>query len=423
MKRKIIVTTAALLITFNITVYAGSTDIYKNQIEKNQEMIEILEQKKQELSNDKMQMLSELQKIVETFAGVAKEADALEAAIKQKESEIIARETSINEMSLKISLLENKISTKETEIIQKEAELVEKNAILDSRVRAAYMDDSVGNILFTLIESDSILDFTDRLLMINKVVEMDKEIIQQIVVIKEELASNKAALEVNKKDLTDTKAAVEKEKAVFVEEKVKLVTEKQALTTKLSELKSLEDQKAEVINTLTNEEKEIASEIGDNIEENKELQNDITALIKAEAKKNASSQQSSNSSGYIRPVSGRVSSSFGYRIHPILGYQKLHTGIDFAATAGTPIQASRGGTVIRASYNSAYGNHVIIDHGNGVTTLYAHMSALNTRNGAKVSQGQVIGYVGSTGMSTGPHLHLEFRLNGNLVNPAPYLGL
>lgn len=423
MKRKIIVTTAALLITFNITVYAGSTDIYKNQIEKNQEMIEILEQKKQELSNDKMQMLSELEKIVETFAGVAKEADALEAAIKQKESEIIARETSINEMSLKISLLENEISTKETEIIQKEAELVEKNAILDSRVRAAYMDDSVGNIIFTLIESDSILDFTDRLLMINKVVEMDKEIIQQIVVIKEELASNKAALEVNKKDLTDTKAAVEKEKAVFVEEKVKLVTEKQALTTKLSELKSLEDQKAEVINTLTNEEKEIASEIGDNIEENKELQNDITALIKAEAKKNASSQQSSNSSGYIRPVSGRVSSSFGYRIHPILGYQKLHTGIDFAATAGTPIQASRGGTVIRASYNSAYGNHVIIDHGNGVTTLYAHMSALNTRNGAKVSQGQVIGYVGSTGMSTGPHLHLEFRLNGNLVNPAPYLGL
>jgi len=423
MKRKIIVTTAALLITFNITVYAGSTDIYKNQIEKNQEMIEILEQKKQELSNDKMQMLSELEKIVETFAGVAKEADALEAAIKQKESEIIARETSINEMSLKISLLENEISTKETEIIQKEAELVEKNAILDSRVRAAYMDDSVGNILFTLIESDSILDFTDRLLMINKVVEMDKEIIQQIVVIKEELASNKEALEVNKKDLTDTKAAVEKEKAVFVEEKVKLVTEKQALTTKLSELKSLEDQKAEVINTLTNAEKEIASEIGDNIEENKELQNDITALIKAEAKKNASSQQSSNSSGYIRPVSGRVSSSFGYRIHPILGYQKLHTGIDFAATAGTPIQASRAGTVIRASYNSSYGNHVIIDHGNGVTTLYAHMSALNTRNGAKVSQGQVIGYVGSTGMSTGPHLHLEFRLNGNLVNPAPYLGL
>jgi len=423
MKRKIIVTTAALLITFNITVYAGSTDIYKNQIEKNQEMIEILEQKKQELSNDKMQMLSELEKIVETFAGVAKEADALEAAIKQKESEIIARETSINEMSSKISLLENEISTKETEIIQKEAELVEKNAILDSRVRAAYMDDSVGNILFTLIESDSILDFTDRLLMINKVVEMDKEIIQQIVVIKEELASNKEALEVNKKDLTDTKAAVEKEKAVFVEEKVKLVTEKQALTTKLSELKSLEDQKAEVINTLTNAEKEIASEIGDNIEENKELQNDITALIKAEAKKNASSQQSSNSSGYIRPVSGRVSSSFGYRIHPILGYQKLHTGIDFAATAGTPIQASRAGTVIRASYNSSYGNHVIIDHGNGVTTLYAHMSALNTRNGAKVSQGQVIGYVGSTGMSTGPHLHLEFRLNGNLVNPAPYLGL
>jgi murein DD-endopeptidase MepM/ murein hydrolase activator NlpD len=423
MRKKIIVTTAALLITFNITVYAGSTDTYKNQIKENQETIKILEQKKQELSNDKSQILSELQIIMEKFAAVAKETDALEAAIKQKESEIIARETSINEMNSKISLLEDEILTSETEIIQKEAELFEKNAILDSRVRAAYMDGSVGNILFTLIESDSILDFTDRLLMINKVVEMDNEIIQQIVVIKEELASNKAALELNKKDLTDTKAVIEKEKTVFVEEKEKLETEKQALTAKLSELKGLEDEKAGLINTLTDEVKDIATEIGDTIEENKELQNDITALIKAEAKKNASVQESTNSSGYIKPVSGRVTSSFGYRIHPILGYKKLHTGIDFAATAGTPIKASRAGTVIRASYNSSYGNHVIIDHGNGVTTLYAHMSALNTRNGAKVSQGQVIGYVGSTGMSTGPHLHLEFRLNGNLVNPAPYLGL
>lgn len=423
MKKKIIVTTAAFLITFNITVYASSTETYKNQIKENQETIETLEEAKQGLSNDKNQILRELQIIIDKFAAVAKEADAIEAEIKQKESEIIAREISINETNSKISLLENEISTSETEIIQKEFELVEKNTILDSRVRAAYMNDSVGNILFTLLESESLIDFTDRLMMINKIVELDKEIIQQIEVIKEELTLNKAALEVNKKDLVDNKAAIEKEKAVFVEEKEKLKTEKHALTTKLSELKGLENKKAEVINTLTKEEKQLASEIGDFIEENKELQNEITALIKAEAIKNTSTQQSTNNSGYIKPVSGRVTSSYGYRIHPILGYKKLHTGIDFGAASGTPIKATRAGTVIRASYNSSYGNNVIIDHGNGITTLYAHMSALNTSSGAKVSQGQVIGFVGSTGMSTGPHLHLEFRLNGNLVNPDSYLGL
>ena len=342
--------------------------------------------------------------------------------IREKESEIIARETSINEANSKITILEAEIAKSKAEIIKNEIELAEKNKILDARVRAAYKNDSVGSVIFTLLESESIIDFTDRLSMINRIVDLDKEIIQQIEVIKEELDIKKAALEVNKIDLVNTKEAIEKEKAVLVDEKEKLDAEKQVLTTKLSELKSLEDGKAGLINTLTNEEKEIASAIGSMVQENKALQNDITALIKAEAAKNSASNSSVSTSGYIRPVAGRVSSSYGYRIHPILGYKKLHTGIDFAASSGTPIKASKSGKVIRASFNSSYGNHVIIDHGNGVTTLYAHMSAMNTSYGAGVSQGQVIGYVGSTGMSTGPHLHLEFRLNGNLVNPASYLG-
>jgi len=423
MKRKILVTTAALLITFNITVYASSTDKFKNQIKENQETIQNLEEEKQELSNDKKQILGELKEIMEKVATVTKETDDLEAVINQNESEIIVRETSINEANSKITLLEAEIAKSVAEIIKNENELAEKNKILDARVRSAYKNDSVGSVIFTLLESESIIDFTDRLSMINRIVDLDKEIIEQIEVIKEEMNIKKAALEVNKVDLVTTKEAIEKEKAVLVGEKEKLETEKQTLTAKLSELKSLEDGQEGLLYTLTNEEKEIAAAIGSMVQENKALQNDITALIKAEAAKNSASNNSISKSGYIRPVAGRVSSSYGYRIHPILGYKKLHTGIDFAASSGTPIKATKSGKVIRASFNSSYGNHVIIDHGNGVTTLYAHMSAMNTSYGAGVSQGQVIGYVGSTGMSTGPHLHLEFRLNGNLVNPASYLGL
>ena len=121
------------------------------------------------------------------------------------------------------------------------------------------------------------------------------------------------------------------------------------------------------------------------------------------------------------PVSGPVTSSFGWRIHPILGYKKFHTGIDIGASYGVPIHAADSGTVIYATWMGGYGNVIIIDHGRGISTLYAHQSSLAVGVGAKVSRGQVIGYVGSTGFSTGAHLHFEVRLNGNPVDPMAYL--
>ncbi len=121
------------------------------------------------------------------------------------------------------------------------------------------------------------------------------------------------------------------------------------------------------------------------------------------------------------PVSGSLSSPFGWRIHPILGYRKFHTGIDVGAGYGTPIHAADSGTVIYATWMGGYGNVIIIDHGSGISTLYAHQSSLAVGTGAHVTRGQTIGYVGSTGFSTGPHLHFEVRLNGNPVDPMGYL--
>ncbi len=120
------------------------------------------------------------------------------------------------------------------------------------------------------------------------------------------------------------------------------------------------------------------------------------------------------------PVDGaRMSSGFGMRLHPILGYSRLHKGVDFSAGTGTPIMAAADGTIVFAGVNRGYGNHTRIRHANGIETSYSHMSrfAKNARTGAKVSQGQVIGYVGSTGLSTGPHLHYEVYMRGKAVNP------
>lgn len=123
----------------------------------------------------------------------------------------------------------------------------------------------------------------------------------------------------------------------------------------------------------------------------------------------------------VRPVPGGITSPFGNRVHPITGTTRLHTGLDMSASYGQPIQAGAPGVVILASYFGGYGNTVIIDHGGGMSTLYAHQSELAVSGGASVEAGQVVGYVGSTGFSTGPHLHFEVRLGGSPVNPAVYL--
>jgi len=113
----------------------------------------------------------------------------------------------------------------------------------------------------------------------------------------------------------------------------------------------------------------------------------------------------------------RLSSSFGARRHPVLGTMRMHKGVDYAARHGTPIMAAGDARVVSAGWQNGYGNAVVLDHGRGYTTLYAHMSRIAVKRGQRVSQGQVIGYVGSTGLATGPHLHYEFRINGVHRNP------
>lgn len=121
------------------------------------------------------------------------------------------------------------------------------------------------------------------------------------------------------------------------------------------------------------------------------------------------------------PASGRLGSGFGMRRHPVLGYVRMHKGVDIGAPSGSAIRASADGIVIAASYMRGYGNCIIVDHGGGISTLYAHCSRIMVGNGARVKRGQTIGKVGQTGLATGPHLHFEVRVNGKAVNPRSWL--
>ncbi len=121
------------------------------------------------------------------------------------------------------------------------------------------------------------------------------------------------------------------------------------------------------------------------------------------------------------PASGGIASPFGWRVHPIYGDQRLHAGIDIDAPHGAPVRAAADGTVVIAGYQTGYGNTVVIDHGGGLATLSAHLSVISVRAGQTVSVGQLVGAVGNTGNSTGPHLHFEVRINGSPVDPMGYL--
>lgn len=128
-----------------------------------------------------------------------------------------------------------------------------------------------------------------------------------------------------------------------------------------------------------------------------------------------------SSEGYVWPTAGGIGSYFGNRVHPVLGYSRLHGGIDIGGLMGQPIWAAKEGVVILAGVKGGYGNTIIIDHGNGYSTLYGHQSSYEVTQGQYVETGQHIGNVGSTGLSTGPHLHFEVRINGGVVDPLPYL--
>jgi murein DD-endopeptidase MepM/ murein hydrolase activator NlpD len=154
------------------------------------------------------------------------------------------------------------------------------------------------------------------------------------------------------------------------------------------------------------------------------IQRKIAEAQAREAAAKANSRTSIFTSGtgiFTYPSDAPMSSPFGWRTHPILGYRRLHTGLDFAGSYGSPIRAADTGTVIFSGWYGGYGKTVIINHGNGITTLYGHSSDLYVAEGQTVQRGQAIAAVGSTGLSTGPHLHFEVRKQGTPVNPADYL--
>lgn len=317
------------------------------------------------------------------------------------------------------------------------------------RVRVMEEDGKVS-YLQILFNAASFTDFLDRLDMIKEIAEADQLAIANLEKARQDVADAQELLQAEKAALNSAKEQLAQQEAQLEEKREEanglisnLGLEAEGYQDEYSIYESQEEElraqilvmvaeydamKAEYDEALAEENAAIARE-----EEEKRQREAAAAAAAASSKVSSTTsdaQYYSNystdavkESGFLTPLSSYVvTCAFGPRIHPITGSYGNHTGVDLAANSGTSIYASKSGTVIVAAVSSAYGNYVVISHGSGQATLYAHMSSMAVSSGDYVAQGQVIGYVGSTGWSTGPHLHFEVILDGEYVNPMNYIG-
>lgn len=243
-----------------------------------------------------------------------------------------------------------------------------------------------------LLSSDDFADLLQRAQLAKLMMERDRDALVDLRQVKEKVARRQDVVEEKTREVAEWK------------QQVAVITQRTA-QKKVAVAHDLNKQRAQVDDL----EAELAALERDS--------NAVTSMLQllqrsGEGRRRFNTHYVGSLGGGGLPVNGRITSGFGYRYHPILHSTRLHTGVDIAAPIGTPIAAAGGGEVIWAGWRGGYGNAVIIDHGHGRATLYGHMSRLGVRAGQVVSRRQLIGYVGSTGMSTGPHLHFELRVNG-----------
>lgn len=367
--------------------------------------IDALEAEKDVISAQKEEVGLQISDLQTQQATIIEQKEALDAQneLARQEIEIINEQIEIYE-----KLIEEKEEELEDAIDQEEYQKERFRA----RMRALQENGTLGYITF-ILQAESFSDLLTRVDNISEIMSSDQALEEKYIAARENVEVVKAEYE-----------EIQEQQLIKLEEsearKAELEEEIAEASELIAELEA--DIEAFEVEYAANEAAEYALQL--EIKEATDAFNEAQELLKAQiaAGSTSSSAYVEGSGSFMWPTPGwnTVTSPFGWRIHPIFLTEKYHSGIDIAANSGTSIYASDGGTIQTAVYSSSYGNYVVVNHGNGYTTLYAHMSSMAVSVGQTVSQGEVIGYVGSTGWSTGPHLHFEISLNGSQIDPEPF---
>ncbi|MFZ2539127.1 MAG: peptidoglycan DD-metalloendopeptidase family protein, partial [Oscillospiraceae bacterium] len=318
-----------------------------------------------------------------------KKQDLLNSQIKSVEEQIVIYQN-------KIILVTADIATKEAEITAKLADIEVNEELFAQRVKAMYINNTSSSILSTLLESKSFSQFINNKEILTRISNSDQDLINSLAEQKKDLDGKKATLLAKQADLKSTKVAFD---------------------AKNKSLDTMYDQSLGSEAQLKKDEKRYALEKEQFAKQIKAIEAEVDRII---AESNNSGAGPEGELKWPVPASSRITSPFGWRT--IFGRQELHSGVDIGAGKGTAIVAAADGEVILVKNSSyGYGHHLAINHGGGYTTLYAHTSRIDVAVGDKVKRGQVIAGVGSTGNSTGNHLHFEVRINSAKKNPMTYV--
>lgn len=340
-------------------------------------------QQKKSVTDQKNQAQGKLNEL--TFT-----ADKIKNQLAQLETQIVSAQRLLNQKQVAYNLVQNQVLSAQKELNQKQKELEERQSALGNRARAIYESGQVS-YLELLFQATNLSDFVTRMEYFNKLIDNDHQILKDIKFQKEQIAQKTLELQKKRDQAAELKA--------------------QAATVSSNLEKTKTQQRIALDQNLKNQ--AIQADYVQRLEAEANAMTDKIRKLQAGRKGGVSGSITT----WPLPGNYEISDPFGWRIHPITHQKSLHTGTDIVAPAGTKVHAAGTGVVIMAGWNTAYGNMIIIDHGSGISSLYGHQSKLNVTEGQSVEAGQVIGYVGSTGWSTGPHLHFEIREGGNPTDP------
>ena len=347
-----------------------------------------LQNQKNELQNQINESNEQIQEIQIQLTENLEQLNNLNEKIYTYESEIASLENNLNDVEKEIETVTEKLS-----IIEENYNL--QRMALQNRIVALYES---GDIVYldVLLSSNSVSEFISNYYLIGEIVRYDNELLENIENQKTQIEEIKNSLEEKQENIKTVKK--NKEKTTIALENAKII-------------------RNSYINKLTQEEKETQNKIDEYQTELNNLEAQIVALTTG----NISSDYIGGEFAWPAPGYTTITSRFGMRIHPVLKVARLHTGTDIAMPTGAYIIAANDGVVTQAMYTTGYGNMVMIDHGGGVVTLYGHGSEIIVQTGQEVKKGDIIMKAGSTGWSTGPHLHFEVRINGTAVDSLPFI--
>ena len=421
---------ALLLSLIPATVFAASSSAIQEELDNLESQAQEIQRAKEELAQQQAANASDTRDVVSRKKDIDQEIKIIHDEIENLNAQI----QNYNQLIVEKQKELDDAQTRQTELNQQ------------YRVRIRTMEES-GKISYwsVLFKANSFTDLLDTINKISEIAANDQAMLAELDRVAQEIQRAQAELAQEKSNLDAQKTALAASQAELDEKSAEANAILAELTADAAKLDSLyvsyEDKEAALTDEIAQKEQEYTAALAQEEEarrqeeerrrQEEENRRQEEEDRRQEEENNGGSEEeggesggsSSSSSGWLYPLPYRVpvTSAYGYRVHPVTGAWSFHTGVDLGAGEGTPIYATRSGTVTTATYSDVYGNYVTINHGDGYSSLYGHMTHYVVSAGEYVSQGEVIGYVGSTGWSTGAHLHFTIYYNGSTVNPMDYI--